>query len=239
MGSWARDLYSHVQNPVDFKMSNDSAAIVEGSVVMKEATQTNGGELAIATTTAALNAFGCAMDVGVYSATKGATEGIVRTSPNPFAVWKFRVSGTSTRLAALASASPGQIITNTTASTTGLVITAAEVGTIDMSGGIVKGRTGANAGLTRKQTSHNNNTDTNVVVPFPNTIAVGDTFIRLPYSKTCIAVQMVGTSIDEANGAIAFGSGIPMDVEEVIIDETRDQAWVLACFRTHFHNSLA
>lgn len=237
MGTWYKDLYGAHQNPVDMKMSSNSNIVV-GTIVMREATASNAGDLTIGATTAALNAFGCAIDVGTYSAVQGATEGIVRVSPNPFAVYRFRVSGSSTKGAALSSASGGQILTNTLASTTGLVVTDADAVT-DMSGGLIKGRTGANAGVTRKQTSLNSGVDTNVVVPFPNDIAVGDTFIRLPYSNSCIAMQTVATTIDEADGSIAFGTGIPVQVVEVLIDEQNDQAFVYVVLRTHWMNSLA
>jgi hypothetical protein len=237
MGSYVRDLYAGHQNPVDFMMSNITAAVV-GTLVMREPTASNSGEVAIATTTAALNALGCAADVDTYSTTQGAAMGLIRVMHSPFAVWKFRVSGSSTKGAALSSAAGGQIMTNTVAETSGLVITSV-VPTTDFSGGIIKGRTGANKGSIRKQTSRSSGVSATVVVPFPNDIAVDDSFIAVPYSRAAIAVQMVATTIDEADGSIAFGTGVPLNVEYVTIDEDTDQAWVEGCLRTHMHNSLA
>ena len=237
MGFYVRDLYGFTPNPTDFIMSSNTD-MREGTVVMREATASNAGELAIATTTAALNALGCAQDVDTYSATQGDAMALVRTIPSPFAVWKFRVSGSATRGTALSAAGGGQILTNTVASTTGLLVSDADA-TTDMSGGLIKGRTGANAGSIRKQTVLDSGVSVAVVVPFPNDIAVNDQFIRLPYSRSAIAVQMVATTIDEADGSIAYGTGIPFNVDEVIISEETDEAWVLGCLRTHLHNSLA
>ena len=213
--------------------------MIVGTVVMREATLTDPGEAEIATTTAALNCFGCAQDVDVYSATQGDAQAMIRTIPNPFAVWKFRISGTATAGAALATATPAQILSNDTASAGGTLITDTAVGTINMEGGLIKGRTGANAGSVRKIAAHSDNTSTTVTVPFPNAIAVDHTFIRVPWSRGGVGVQMVATTIDEADGAIASGTGIPFNVEEVIIDEENSEAWVLGCFRTHFFNALA
>ena len=239
MGHFVRDLYGFLPNPTDFIRSNTGTDLRVGTVVMREATLTDAGEVDIATTTAALNAFGCAEDVDVYSATQGDAQAMIRTIPTPFAVWKFRISGTSVRAAALATATPAQILTNDTASAGGTLITDTAVGTINMEGGLIKGRTGANAGSIRKIAAHTNDTSTAVTVPFPNAIAVNDTFIRVPWCRGAVGVQMVATTIDEANGAIASGTGIPFNVEEVIIDESDDVAFVLGCFRTHFYNALA
>lgn len=239
MGHWVRDIYGSMQNPTDFIRSNTGTDLRVGTVVMREATLTDPGEVDIATTTAALNCFGCAEDVDVYSATQGDAQAMIRTIVNPFAVWKFRISGTSARGTALTATSPAQILTNDTASAGGTLITETSVGTINMEGGLIKGRTGANAGSIRKIAAHSNNTSTTVTVPFPNAIAVDNTFIRVPWCRGAVGVQMVATTIDEADGAIASGTGIPFNVEEVLIDESDDVAYVLGCFRTHFMNALA
>lgn len=237
MGFYVKDLVSGMTlNPIQYKVS---ATLTEGAVVMREATATDPGEVEIASTTAALNCMGCALDTGTYSTVQGATEGLVRLNPQPFALWKFRISGTSVQGAALTATTPAQILTNDTAETAGTTIAETSVGTINMERGLVKGRTGANAGTIRKIAAHTNNTSLVVTVPFPNDIAAGDTFIRVPWSRTAIAVQMVATTIDEANGAIADETGIPFDVHDVIIDEENDQAWVIGTFRTAKHNSLA
>lgn len=237
MGFYVKDLISGMTlNSIQYKVS---ATVAAGAVMMREATLTDPGEVEIASTTAAINCLGCAIDAATYSAAQAGPEGLVRLNPQPFAIWQFRISGTSAQGAALATATPAQILTNDTLSAGGTLITETSVGTINMEGGLIKGRTGANAGTIRKQSAHVDNVSAAVTVAFPNAIAVSDTFIRVPWSHTAIAVQMVATTIDEANGAIADGTGIPFNVFDVIINELDDTAWVLGCFRTSWMNSLA
>ena len=236
MGAWKKDLYNNRQLSLQYRVSEN---IAEGAVVMRDDTAASPGEVENAdAATAALNCLGCAEHAATYSATQGAVEGVVRLCPQPFAIYEFIVSGGATVNTPLSATSPGQILTNSTASTTGLVVSSTAVGTIDMSGGLIKGRTGANKGAIRKQTTHNNNADTNVIVPFPNDIAANDTFIRVPFSSQAIAMQTT-TDFTQADGAIAFGTGIPCMVYDTIIDEERDRALVQVVFRTHLYNSLA
>lgn len=253
MGRWAKTLGgSGYQDTVQYKVS---ATISEGQIVIRDNTATFGGagEVEIAdATTGALNTLGCAMDTGTYTATQAAdmTEGLVRVTQHPLAVWEFAISGATTSGTALiaATTTPSNIFSNDTASTTGLLITDTAVGTIQHAGGLIKGRTGANSGIYRKAVTQVNSTSVSVVVPFPNDIAVGDTFIWVPFSRETILMVPTDTvstngaipSYAEANGILGTDSdGIEVNTVFVDIKEESDTAFLQVCMRTHLFNSLA
>jgi hypothetical protein len=220
-----------------------SASLVAGQVVVREATASNAGEAATcASTTSVLNTLGIATDAVTYTILLGAEPNeitqanIVRLIAGPFEVYRFKIAGTSTAGAALGTATPANILTNTTASATGIVVTSAGVGTIDMSGGLIKGRTGNNVGAVRKMASHSNNTSTTVTMGFSYALAVGDTFIRVPFSRSGVAIQLTGNFV-EANGVIATGTGGTFRIVSVIMDEQRDVAWVDAMATGHYYNN--
>ena len=223
----------------DYKVD---ATTVAGALGIRSTSTSSAGEVVDATTTAALNALGIYSEAVTYTATPtgplGATpEGIVRIITHPFAVIEWEIAGSAAG-AALATANPANRLVNETADTTNLIVTDDVIGTINMAGGLIKGRSGANAGQLRRIITHNDNVDERVEVAFVNDIAVGDSFIRVPFSKAGIAVQLT-TDLTEADGVIATGTGIPMMIYDVIIDEARDVAWVYGVLRTHYYNSLA
>jgi hypothetical protein len=237
---------------VQYKVSE---TITAGQLLMldDDSTFVGPGEVEVLdAVTGALNGLGCAIDTATYTVTKAAdmVEGLVRVTQHPFAVWEFKVSGAVTAGTALVAATttPSNILSNDTASTVGTLITDTAVGTIQHAGGLIKGRTGANAGVTRKPTSQSNSTSVTVIVPFPNTIAVNDTFIWVPYSRQTIVLSPCSTgSTDgsvptyaEANGILGTDTdGIEVNTVKVDIDEMRDVAYVQVCLRTHLFNSLA
>ena len=237
MGAWVKDLYGPRMNALHYMVSE---SIAEGAIVMREDTATEPGEVENAdAATAALNCLGCAEDSATYSATQGDPLGEVLLCPQPFAVYEFLVSGGATAGTALVSgATPAHILTAEEADTDGTEIHDVKVGTLVFEGGLVKGRTGANGGIIRKISNEVNNDLCGVTAPFPNDIAAGDTFIRLPYSRAAIAMQST-TDFKQADGIIAFGTGIPVMVTGVTIDELNDRAKVRVVFRTHLFNSLA
>ena len=223
----------------DYKID---ATTVAGALGIRSTATNSAGEVVDATTTAALNALGIYSEAVTYTATPtgplGATpEGIVRIITHPFTIIEWEIAGTAAG-AALATASPANILVEESGDTTNDTVTDNAVGTIDMSGGLIKGRRGINAGQIRRISAHTNDASTEVEVDFVNDIAVGDSFIRVPFSKAGVAVQLT-TDLTEANGVIPPADGIPMMIYDVIISEERDIAWVYGVLRTHYYNSLA
>ena len=119
-----------------------------------------------------------------YSTTQGtgasSAEVLGKVSIDPFQLIKGRAVGGVTAGTALAEATDGNLLTNTSASAGGTVITDADVGTSEFVGGYAIALTGQNAGQVRILTAHSDNTSTTVAVPFDYAIAVNDTFLRTP-----------------------------------------------------------
>jgi len=99
----------------------------------------------------------------------------ISVTVNPDAVYRARLSGGATSGTDLAT------FTVTTASTTGLVVTAGVFDSPTLDEGTIHCISGANVGITRKITSVSATAAT-VTVAFPNDINVGDQFIAVPYS---------------------------------------------------------
>mgnify|MGYP001578876952 CR=1 FL=1 len=230
--------------------------VVEGQVMMRDDDANFGGPGDVEITdsaTAALNNLGCAMESATYTTTQAAdmTEGLVRLVQDPMAIWEFAVSGGATggTVLVVATTTPSNIFVNDTISTSGLTLTETATGAVDRRGALLKGRTGANAGVTRKITGHTDSTSNTVIVPYPNDIAVGDSFLCVGYSRQLIALTLNTTAgtpaaayptMAEANGTTGTdNAGIPVTIVAVLIDELRDTAVVQVCMRTHWFNSLA
>ena len=254
MGRWVKTIGgSGYQIPVQYRISQ---TITEGQLVMRDddANFGAGGDIEITdSATAALNNLGCAMYTGTYTTTQAAdmVEGLVRLVQNPFAVWEFPISGNATAGVALivATTTPSNIFVNDTISTSGLTITETATGVIDRRGYLLKGRTGANAGVLRKISGHTDNASNTVTVPFPNDIAVNDSFLCVGAGLQIIALGLAGTAgadatahpamaeVDGTTGSDA--AGLPVNITEVLINEMTDTAVVLCVMRTHWLNSLA
>ena len=231
--AWAAgDLYGHQNQFDDYKIRADVAV---GSALIMEATAATAAEVDAASTTGAADFVGFAAEDATYTATQSATmvEGTVRVIHSPFMVWGLLASGSATEDTALVAGT--QILTNDTADTTGLVVTEADIGTTSFVGGLIKGRSGANAGQLRIMTAHNNNTNTAVTVPFPNDIAANDTFIRTPWSRKVQQVQL-STALTQADMSIATGTGAPFYVHRVVIDEDKNKVIVYVIALDHVYN---
>lgn len=232
MGTRARGLYRGGAGLIgQFHLS---ATVVAGELVVREldGAGVTAGEIEDATTTTAVDFVGVTLEAGTYSTTQAdfdgfpsykmeGEEGTVGIIWDPLQVIRMVVSGGATAGTALQTATPAHILVNDTADATGLTIAETAVGTVDMDGGLIIGRTGGNAGIVRRNTTHTNNVSNVVTVPFPRTIAVGDTFIRVPYSKTIQTVQLT-TNFVEADGIIAAGTGAPFAVIDVDFDIVND-----------------
>lgn len=229
-----------------------SAAAVAGQVLIREATATDVGEVADpASEISVIAMVGVAHNAASFdatpaddprydkgsdkriNATAGTIENIVRVEINPFAIYRFRIAGGTAADTVLqpSTATPANILAQDTASATVIADTA--VGTINMAGGLVKGRTGNNAGAIRKLNAHTNSVSTTVGIAWVNTDAVGDTYIRVPYSRHVATVQLT-TNFVQANGIIAVATGATFRVVAVHIDEQRDTAAVDCVYAGHF-----
>ena len=199
MGWAAGDLYGHDNFHDDYKIR---ATTVEGAAMLRETATNTAAEVDPASTTGAADFVGLATENATFTSTQSTTmvEGVVRISYSPFMIWGFEISGGAAEGTALVDGV--HILTNDTENTGGTVITEADVGTALKDGGIIKGKSGANAGVERLCTTFTNNTSVTVVVPFPNTIGVGDKFIILPFSRKTQVADLT-TNLLEVNGLIA------------------------------------
>lgn len=164
---------------------------------------------------------GINVDTGTYTTTQSVSmiEGVVTTVINPDAVWAWLLSGSTAGTDGVALSAT----TNTVASTAGTVHTITTGDQVPNSPTMLDGTllyiTGNNVGLSRAITAVSATTAT-VTVPFPNTIAIGDQAVMLPYnvlgptSTTAQPLQnfIVGTDtsgtatvpIDQLNATVAI-----------------------------------
>mgnify|MGYP001583793040 CR=1 FL=1 len=189
-----------------------------------------------ATTTSFADSPGLGLDTGTYSAAQGAThaEGLVTVSRRPDLIVKALLSGAAGEGTALT------LLSNTAASTDGLTITDADVGSNDMVSGTVWCISGANVGQSRAITTHTGATSFAVTVAFLNDIAVGDEFLFCPYSNYGTgagAIDGVGnvqttTLFTQANASIASGTGGEATVVDLELNGRTDSS-VLFILQDH------
>ena len=171
-----------------------------------------------ATTTSFADSLGVTADTGTYSTTQGDTEGLVSVYNRPDSIFDALMSGGATANTALTT------LTATAASTGGTTITAS-VGTASMVNGTVWGGSiGGNVGRSRVITTFNASTSVVVAVPFA-AIAVSDTFFQCPWSSNGAAgngTLQATTNIDQANAAIASGTGGEVAIYELVLNGATD-----------------
>ena len=224
---------------MDYKIS---ATVVLDQAVIAEVADTGGGYITDATTTSLVDFVGSVLGASsrgpdgnagslTYSTTQADTEGLVRVYINPDIIYRARMSGGAT-LANL------QTVTTTGASAAGTTITATDTPENDLDDGTCWCLTGANAGLSRKVTTFTANTSWVVTVPFPRTIAIGDTFCVVPYSPfVTVAIQLT-TNLVEADATVAFGSGGTARPVELVLNGAGD-SYVHFVARDHALNELS
>ena len=159
------------------------ASIVIDQIVCHDETAAQIGEiLDPATVNDYSEGLGVALEAGTYTTTQGtgtaSADVLVRCTYAPNQLIKARCSGGVTVNTALDGALNGNVLTNTSASAGGTVVSDTDVGTSEFVGGYLYGLTGQNAGQRRVITSHSDNTSTTVTVPFDYAIAVNDTLLR-------------------------------------------------------------
>lgn len=187
-----------------------------------------------ASTTSFADTMGLILDTATYSATQGDAEGVVTVSIRPDLIVKALMSGAAAEGTALT------LLSNTTASAAGTVITDADVGTADMVSGTVWCITGANVGRNRIITTHSASTSFTVTVPFQQDLAVADEFLFCPWATfgtgaadlDGVGNLQTSTLFTQADATIASGTG----AEAVAIDlelNGRSDSAVLFVFRDH------
>ena len=172
-----------------------------------------------ATTTSFADSLGVTADIATYSTTQGDAEGLVSVYNRPDSIFDALMSGGAAANTALTT------LSNTAVSTTGLLITDADVGTASMANGTVWGVSGANLGQSRVITTFSASTSIAVTVPFLNDIAVGDTFCQCPWSSNGAAgngTLQATTNIDQANAAIVSGTGGEVAIYELVLNGATD-----------------
>ena len=200
-------------------------------------TAANGTGIVLATTTGATDAIGVNVDAaGTYvTAQQSDASDTARTTGiiiNPDAVYRLLMSGGATNGTALT------LYDVTTASTDGLAVTTGDDwGSPEWDEGSVWGYDGANAGKLRKVTS-SSSTAATVIVAFPYDTAVGDNFLRAPYTPTQTETVQLTTTLDQADASIAVATGAPFKVVELKVadigGEGRTNSYVLAMLQDHW-----
>lgn len=180
-----------------------------------------GAGVAVATTTSCTDFVGVTLDVAATYQTAQQSDNsdparLVSLIINPDAVWEALMSGGATENTALA------LQTVTTASTTGLAVTtAAEWSNPTYDEGHTWGYEGANAGKARKVTSVSSTAGT-VTVAFPFDTAVGDTFLRCPYTPLQSTTIQLSTLLTQADASIAVGTGAELKPIELVLRDISD-----------------
>lgn len=146
-------------------------------------------------TTTCVDALGVSTDIPASRQTAQQSDGsdparYVTLIVNPGAVYKARLAGGATSGTALSA------LTNTVASTTGLLTTLA-LGTA-YDDGVIWGYDGANAGILRKVTAVGGTNETPIVA-FPQDIAVGDRFLACTFGPGEDAGIQLTSALDEVN----------------------------------------
>jgi hypothetical protein len=185
------------------------------------------------TTTDWADTIGLAVGTATHSAAPAAgAEGLIEVDVNPHAIVSARISGSSTAGAVMTT------LINTAADATKLIITDADVGTADSTGGTVWCISGANVGQSRTIVTFNSAVDIRSTVAFYNAIAAGDQFLWAPYSFNNTSAAMgnvqATSNIAEADGSIAAGTGGVCVVVDLEMRGPRDSN-VLFIFGDHVY----
>jgi hypothetical protein len=192
------------------------ATISEGQIVCKDANNyaTVGDPASVNDFT---EAYGVSLEAATYTATQGSAFVRARCSIAPLTLFRAKCSGGATVDTDLAETTDGNLLTNTSASAGGTVITDADVGTSEfLEGGIVVGLTGNNAGSWRYLSVHTDATSTAVNSAFSAAIAVGDTFVRC-YGQGVVSTE-VTTDFTQVQIKHAAGEDIPQTGHAAIVD---------------------
>ena len=228
------------------------ASLVADQVVCKDETAAQLAEiLDPATVNDYSEALGVAMEAGTYTTTQGtgadSADRYVRCTFHPFQLIRGRCSGGVTGGTALAEALDGNLLTNTSASAGGIVVSDTDVGTSDFIGGYMWSLSGQNRGKRRIITSHLDNTSETVTVPFDYALAVNDTFVRtfgfgnqgLELTTNYLQFNMVpgaAVNLPDTGHAIVWEVELDINNQGTPTAPIVDAIWQ---FSDHIFNSLA
>jgi hypothetical protein len=230
VGDYAQGTYS----PIIKKFMIGATIAREGILAMAAAAGNAG--IIPCTTTTVTNTVGLACEPGTYTTTQNnsGTAVFVSCIVNPHLVIQYLMRGGSGNTTALTNQD------ETTGSSGGTVVTTgAEWSSPTFDEGTVwANRDGVNAnmGQYRKITSVSATAGT-VTVPFDYGIAIGDDFLRAPYSildPTAKTIQFT-TNLDMADASIAVGTGAAMATVGFRLNGASD-SYVLACSNDHALN---
>lgn len=200
-------------------------------------------------------AHGVTLEAGTYAATQANGSQRVRVALSPFHTYIGKCSGGVTAGTDLAFALDSNLLTNSTLSAAGTVISDTNVGTSEFAGGLVVGLTGGNKGRARIITSHIDNTSTTVTKPFTDDLAVNDTFVRtfgrgnqgLELTTNFVEFNMVpGAGVDLPDTGHAVVTDVYIDGFKVVnfqhvevLNTTQPAVEVEFVFIDHAFNSVA
>lgn len=191
--------------------------------------------LVLATTTGATSMVGINVDTATYvtaQQTDGSSaERTIGIIVNPDALFRLLMSGGATENTALS------LQTETTGSTTGLLITTgAAWNSPTFDEGSAWGYDGANAGQVRKITAVDGTSGT-LTVAFDRDIAIGDRFLRAPYTPWQTNTIQLTTNLTQADVSIAVGTGGAFRTVELqcrdINDDGARNSFVIAKSSSH------
>lgn len=229
------------------------ATVVAEQVVCDDLTGVAGPPASVNDTTEAI---GITLEAATYSTVQGAGFASASIAIAPFHVFLGPVSGGATAGTALAFKLDGNLLTNSTASAGGTVISDTNVGTSEYVGGIMVGLTGNNRGQWRRITAHTDNVSETVTEPFNSAVAVGDTYLRtfgigmIGMEITTNYVEFMGTEAageDLPDTGYHRSEGLRVEGQELvdpassidILNPTAPTVDVLFLFTDHALNSLA
>ena len=172
------------------------------------------GEVIPCTTTAFADTTGLAISTATYSTTQSDDEGVVQVITNPDLVIRAKVWGE----AAAAAFTVGNLLTNTSLSAGGTIVTSA-IANDNEQGGTLFCLSGANKGQSRRITDQTNAANTTTVtVPFNSAIAVGDTFLSLPFAigTNGMAVTLT-TNLQHVRADVAVDAGQDVAIHDIYV----------------------
>lgn len=230
----------HLAGAAILKRMKLGAAAVDPGIVMIGGATTSVGVIP-STTTSFANAYGLALDEGVYDATPTAAEtgeGLVTVDVNPNLIIQALLSDGATEGTALV------VLQTTSASAT--VMTDADVGTLDLDGGMIWGLTGGNVGQSRSITAWSSGVSLTITVQFLNTMALTDTYLKTPFNIAGTGAagadgcgfMTTTTLFTQANNSAAAASSGEISVVDLIL-RGRTDSYVQFKLRDHVHHGNA
>jgi len=165
---------------------------------------------------------GLGLDTATYSSVQGAVEGVVAVDVRPDLVIGMSISGGATEGTALT------LLSNTSASSGGTTITdSTNVPTVDLNGGTVFAMSGGSSAPTNRSITAWTTADNFVVnEPFPVAIAVGDTFIAVPFNTGGSGADSgadgmgdatLTTLFTQVRQDIAVGDGVDVAIIDLVV----------------------